>query len=219
MDLLAPIDQYCERTNQGLLGEPLNLFTNIGFIIAGLLILKSLKSRPAQIRRPGARFLGALILVIGVGSALFHSFANVLSMWADVLPIGIFLISYLWLFLRHVALARIPWALTLLAGFFIISFFAARLADPVAANGGQAYFGTWITLFGIACFYGGRREKAQQLEMTAAAIIFSLSLFLRTVDEKYCGIWPHGTHVFWHVLNSVVLYLVTKAYISTPGRS
>ena len=219
MDLFEPIDQYCERTGEGLLGEPLNLFTNLSFVIAGLLILKSLKNIKAQDLKPGSFLLPQLIILIGFGSGLFHSFANFWSMWADIIPIGIFVLVYLWLFLRHDAGLRTPSALLIFVGFFILSFFCTRLADSSAANGGEAYFGTWIALFGITCFYGGRREANKFYRVGTAALIFSASLFFRTVDMRVCQVLPLGTHLMWHILNGMVLFLVTQAYVKAPGRS
>lgn len=219
MDLFEPIDQYCERTAPGLLEEPLNLFTNLSFVIAGLLILKSLKKIKPEDIKPGSLLLGRLIIVIGCGSALFHSFANFWSMWADVVPIGIFVLAYLWLFLRHDARLGVNSSLLVFGGFFTLSFFCTQLADGIAANGGEAYFGTWITLFGIACFYAGRRQAHEFYAVGSAALIFSAALFFRTIDMRICSTWPVGTHLMWHVLNGVVLFLVTRAYAKAPGRS
>jgi len=219
MDLWQPIDQYCERTDASLLSEPLNLFSNTGFILAGLIIIKSLKSSPEKTQPPGAWFLASMILIIGFGSGLFHSFANTWSMWADVLPIAIFVFAYLWLFLRQRTHQFRAGALVTLTGFLVLSFFVAKLADHQTSNGSESYFGTWIALFGISCFYAGRGEPTNQRRMLLATLLFSLSILFRTMDEAFCYRWPLGTHVFWHLLNSLVLYLVTKAYISTQGRS
>lgn len=218
MNFFEPIDQYCERAGHGLLEEPLNLFTNLSFIIAGLLILKSIKKFKAEDLKPGSLLLGRLIIAIGLGSALFHSFANFWSMWADILPIGIFVLAYLWLFLRHVANLGVQPSLLFFIGFFTLSFFCTQLADPTAANGGEAYFGTWIALFGIACFYAGRGQTQAFYAVGSAALIFSVSLFFRTIDQRICASWPMGTHLMWHVLNGVVLFLVTRAYVTAPGR-
>lgn len=219
MDLLAPIDQYCERTSHGMLAEPLNLFTNLSFIIAGLLILKSVRKSKDLQMRPGCLMLGWLIVSIGIGSALFHSFATFWSMWADILPITSFVLVYLWLVLRHQAKLGVPAIMGVFIGFFTLSFLCARLADPKVANGGEAYFGTWIALFGITCFHWGQRQKQAFYAAGAATLIFGFSLFFRTIDERVCVFWPSGTHLFWHVLNGFVLYGVTKAYMTAPGRS
>jgi hypothetical protein len=140
-------------------------------------------------------------------------------MWADVVPIGIFVLVYLWLFLRHDAGLSVNSSLLVFGGFFTLSFFCTQLADRIAANGGEAYFGTWITLFGIACFYAGRRQAHEFYAVGSAALIFSAALFFRTIDIRICSTWPVGTHLMWHILNALVLFLVTRAYAKAPGRS
>jgi len=217
LDPFAPIDQYCERTAQGLLAEPMNLVTNLSFIIAGLSILKFVRNNPHIQQRPGSQLLPSLMITIGLGSALFHSLANLWSMWADIIPIGVFVLTYLWLFLRYEAKVSLFTSIILFVCFFLLSFVCSKLADGQAANGGEAYFGTWITLFGISCYYGGRGDPRKFLAVGSAALTFSLSLFFRTVDMRLCDQWSMGTHLLWHVFNGVVLFLVTKAYLENTG--
>ena len=219
MDPTAPIDQYCERLKHGLFEEPLNLFTNLSFIIAGLLILKLVKKNASTLQRAGSRSLPILIIIIGIGSALFHSAANAWSMWADVIPIAVFVIYYLWLFLRHEAALGWGSIAAFFLGFLALSVTCATLSNPQVSNGGEWYFGTWISLFGISCFYGGRGQRWQFIAVGGAALLFSAALLFRTVDLRICDDWPTGTHFFWHLLNGVTLYLVTKAYLIAPGRS
>ncbi len=219
MDFFAPLDQYCERTGIGLWNEPVNLLSNAGFVISGLLIFKLLKSNHYKQQPVGSKFLASMMIVIGIGSALFHSFANVWSMWADVIPITIFVLSYLFLFLRYTAGASIQKAVVLLVSFGVLSALLTMISDHQIANGGEAYFGVWTALFGISCFYAGRRQPLNQWRVALAAAAFTGSLFLRTIDLKYCDSWPIGTHVFWHLLNSFVVFLLTSAYISERPRS
>jgi Ceramidase len=219
MDFFAPLDQYCERTAVGLWNEPFNLFSNLGFIIGGLLIFRALKSTHYKQRQPYSQLLATMMILIGIGSALFHSLANVWSMWADVIPIGVFVITYLILFFRYTAGASVQKTILLLGCFGLLTEVVIAVSDHQLANGGEAYFGTWVVLFGISCFYAGRRQAHNQWRIALATIAFTASLFLRTVDQKYCETWPIGTHVFWHLLNSVVLFLIASAYISERPRA
>ena len=86
MSLSAPIDIYCERLGPGLLAEPLNLFSNLSFLIAAILATR------IYLRERATR--GRLLIVVGlyaiaIGSALFHSFATGWAQLADVIPIGL----------------------------------------------------------------------------------------------------------------------------------
>ena len=218
LDLFTPVDQYCERTDATFWSEPLNLLSNIGFIIAGLLIVRTLKSTHYRNLRKGSWVLAALMFVIGIGSALFHSLAIEWAKWADIIPIALFILTYLWLFFRYTAgLNALKTILGILA-FGLLTLSASKLANHELANGGEGYFGTWITLFGISCFYGGRKQALNQWRLLFATVAFAVSIYFRTMDLIICESWPYGTHVLWHLLNSLVLFLTTSAYVTERGK-
>ncbi len=67
------IDLYCERTHNGLLAEPLNLFTNIGFFVSAYLIYQLAR----KLNKLDWKILSliALVALTGIGSGLFHTYA------------------------------------------------------------------------------------------------------------------------------------------------
>src|SRR3546814_2691097 len=96
------IDLYCERVGPGLWAEPLNLVTNLAFILAGVLLVVALRrAEPAVRRDPAIIGLAVLVLVVGIGSGLFHSFATRWAALAAVIPIALFILFYLYLALRR----------------------------------------------------------------------------------------------------------------------
>jgi hypothetical protein len=62
--------------------------------------------------------------------------------------------------------------------------------------------------------YCWRNGSGGRQAMLAAGLAFTLSLTLRTIDIDLCRAWPLGTHFAWHLLNGLVLYLVTMALIT-----
>jgi hypothetical protein len=64
-----------------------------------------------------------------------------------------------------------------------------------------------------------RRDKAQGRIFEVAVIVWSFSLFFRTVDLEFCQFIPIGTHFLWHVLNSYVLYRLFGALIIQVKKS
>lgn len=213
MDLFAPLDLYCERTDAHLLSEPLNLISNLGFILAGVYLLKQVRDKDASQNATVSRLLCWQLLVIGIGSGLFHSFANGWSKFCDVIPIGLFILTYLWMFCRHVAGLGPLFSSMALAIFGVLTLAIAHLADPVKSNGSQFYFGTWMTIVCLAFYYGGQGKLTNWRRMLVASILFSFSITMRTIDLIICEEWPYGTHMFWHLSNACVLYLVVKTYI------
>jgi hypothetical protein len=71
--IFDPIDAYCERLGPGLWAEPLNAVTNLAFIVAAVICLHGVSGIP---RPPLGLALVIILAAIGVGSGLFHTFAN-----------------------------------------------------------------------------------------------------------------------------------------------
>jgi len=92
---------YCERVGPSLLAEPLNAVTNIAFLCAAWAAW-SLARRRAQSVRADIWILIALSIVIGIGSALFHVFAAGWARILDEVPILLFQLWYLWLYVRRI---------------------------------------------------------------------------------------------------------------------
>jgi len=94
VNLLEPINVYCERTGHGLWDEPLNALTNWAFIFAALLVWPTVnelkKSEVLELRQSG-RAAGKLAIslgLIGLFSGSFHTYATPLTGMLDVLSIA-----------------------------------------------------------------------------------------------------------------------------------
>ena len=205
------IDLYCERLEPGLLAEPLNALTNGAFLVAAWRLKRLARRGDGNDR--GVLALAALALAIGVGSSLFHTFATGWALAADVLPILLFQLLFLLLYLRRRAgLALAPAAGLCLA--FLLACLAGR-GFPGVLNGSLAYAPTLAVLALLAWHQLHSRQSWLLLEATG---LFSLSLLLRSLDNALCPHWPIGTHLFWHLLNAAVLVLSGRAVV-TPART
>ncbi|MEO3431160.1 ceramidase domain-containing protein [Pelagibius sp. CAU 1746] len=200
------IDLYCERLGPGLWGEPLNAVTNLAFILAGILLVAALRRDAAARRDPAVLGLVALVFLVGIGSGLFHTLATVWAALADVIPVALFILLYMYLALtRFAALAR--WgALTGVAVVLVLV-----TAMPLAFGFSVATYGVALAaMLGVGGFlHFGRRHPAGR-RILAAAGVFALSLAFRTADLPLCAALPVGTHFLWHLLNAVVLYSLTR---------
>jgi Ceramidase len=212
-DLFEHVDQYCERTTSSLLSEPLNFISNLSFFVAGVLLWRQVQGMREADRPAGHKTLIFLIFSISVGSALFHSIAARWAMAADVAPIALFLVAFLFYFLRNVVKVRPLGALTGIFLFLVMSLFVAKLSNKDVSNGSEFYFGTWIALFGIFCYFSNSGVSPSKSSIYKALAAFTLSLGFRTIDEKYCDLVPFGTHFLWHVFNGFTIFFVTKSYL------
>jgi len=201
------LDLYCERTAAGLWNEPLNAVTNLAFILAGLLLVAALRRAGPEVRRdPAILALTALLFVIGLGSGLFHTFATRWAVLADVIPIALFILLYMYLALRRLVAAPLWGCLLGVAVVLVLT-----VALPLGFGFSVSTYGVALAaLLGVGGFlHFGRRHPAGPRLLRAAGI-FALSLALRTADLPLCAVLPGGTHFLWHLLNAVVLYSLVR---------
>ena len=216
----APIDSYCERLAPGFWAEPLNALTNGAFIVAALYSL-------ALWRRTGGRdwpalWLIAVTFIVGIGSFLFHAFANRWSLLADVLPIAVFIYNYfLFAMRRYLRLGLVASALVTVL-FVAFNLFFDRLwfavLPGVTLNGSVGYIPAALAMLivGSLCLHIGVSEPGRAL--LSAGGVFALSLTFRAVDHSVCSALPVGTHFLWHVLNALVLGILIRAAIVYASR-
>jgi hypothetical protein len=142
---MESLDHYCERTDPSFWAEPLNAITNLGFIVAAFILWRD--ARSLNRLDAGVRVLLALVFSIGVGSFLFHTFANTATLWLDILPIMAFLFAYLWLSVRRV-LTWSPVAAAAAMAVFLLVFLAAGQFGHIL-NGALFYSPALLMLIGL----------------------------------------------------------------------
>jgi len=202
------IDLYCERLHPGLWAEPVNALTNLSFFIAAILAWR-LAVRSKNLSLPVSVLL-VILLCIGAGSTLFHTFATPWAELADVLPIAIFQLFYLFLYLTRIA--RLPLPVTLASLIVFMALIVLSGNFPGIFNGSLMYAPAFLALFTIGLLHFLQRRKESRLLLTAA-FIFLLSLTFRSLDMVVCPVFRPGTHFLWHILNGLLMYLLLRVFI------
>lgn len=205
------VDLYCERIQPGLFGEPLNAITNLAFIFAAWLCWKRYGQKGEKLDRSGALIL-SLVAILGVGSALFHTFATHWSLLADVIPIAIFIHTFLFFAMKRFFGLNTRWALGVTVLFADISIGVAFFVPSAWFNGSLTYVPPMVGLFVIGLTMWRLNIPHGRLLLCATGV-FALALGARTIDMAVCRVIPFGTHFLWHILNGVSLYMVGKAYL------
>src|SRR6266568_1147642 len=82
------VGYYCGRLGPGLLGEPLNSFSNLAFVLGALLAWQLW--RPSSARDRWQLLLIALAAFIGIGSFIFHGHPTADTLPIDLVPIQVF---------------------------------------------------------------------------------------------------------------------------------
>ena len=223
MDWLQAVDIYCERTSVAFLAEPFNALSNLSFIAAALWGAATARSR--GLRSPMVWVLIGMAAMIGLGSFLFHTFANRWSELADTLPIWSFVALFVLAamhFIGGMSVARV----LRVAGFVIIGAVltiwllasgegadaAVQAADPL--NGSGQYAPALIALLVFAGITAWRRHPAAPW-VAAATGTFLVSLVLRTLDRDLCAAFPIGTHFGWHLMNGLMIALLLQMLVRT----
>ncbi|NCO03320.1 MAG: hypothetical protein GW903_03920 [Alphaproteobacteria bacterium] len=191
------------------MAEPLNALSNIAFIIAAIAALILAKKKNAL----NAYVIKLIVLIaaIGIGSSLFHTYANVWSKFADVLPILLFKISFLISYSHLVIGLKRSKIFALFILFLGLSVLSGMM--PYSwLNGSLGYSPALIFLIGFGAYHL-RAQKHEPWILLLAALLFVISLSFRSIDMLICEALPIGVHYMWHILNGIVLYLCVRSII------
>ncbi|MBT8408719.1 MAG: ceramidase domain-containing protein [Alphaproteobacteria bacterium] len=198
------VDAYCERTDFSFWAEPLNALTNGGFVLAGLILFLRWRGM--------ARGLSAILVVIGVSSLLFHTYATQWASAADVLPILALILTYLYAISRHVwGLKR--WAAAgITLGFFPYAAATVPIFALLPGLGSSAAYAPVPLLILIEAAMISRFAPFFARRLAIGALILIVSLTFRTLDMPLCDALPFGTHFVWHILNALMLGYMIEIY-------
>ncbi|WP_116086686.1 ceramidase domain-containing protein [Tropicimonas sp. IMCC34011] len=208
------IDAYCERLEPGLWTEPLNAITNAAFILVALVMWR----RSAGQGTPLALMLSLVLLAIGIGSALFHTFATQWASVADTTPILVFILLYV--FAANLHFWRMPvWAASIGTAAFVP--YAALLAwvfyQLPFFSVSAPYWPVPLLIAAYAILLRNR-DRALARGLGIGAALLTLSLVARSLDAPLCASIPIGTHWLWHLLNAAMLGWMIEVYLRARAR-
>jgi hypothetical protein len=204
---------YCETGHPfWFMAEPVNTISNLVIVLAGLMAWRHVRRATGR-QPPDLMILVFLLIATGLGSFAWHALRTRTALTLDWLPGVIFLLTYVFLWLR--ALFG-PWAGAL-----------ASLAVPASGAGTMAlirpllgeglrranpllflpFFGSLATL-GLAFVWLTLRKRGPHAAQSALlAIGLGLTAaFFRTIDLQTCQVLPFGTHFLWHCFLSAAAY-------------
>lgn len=131
------VSRWCERVSDGIFREPANAVSNLGFVFAGLLMLRVLSTDspdgggPNQFHglTPVAMLYAIAVIWLGPGSMLMHGTHTAWGAWADNLSMVMYIL--------------IPWLVNVAAmgRWTIRRFFLVYLGLVIAYGVGRLLFG------------------------------------------------------------------------------
>ncbi|MAI84820.1 MAG: hypothetical protein CMM91_07800 [Rickettsiales bacterium] len=202
------MDFYCERINLDVFNEPLNIVSNIFFLITSIIVFKKFKSEKIDTK---FFIFPTSIFFLSIGSALFHTLPNRFTLMCDVVPIFIFCISFIFFTNKFIMQLSLIKNYIILFIFIFSSLTLPALIKFSFLNGSQFYLTNYLILF----FYILNIKNQDEIKkiLIKSFLIFNTALFFRTIDNLVCGFLNIGTHFVWHFFSSVLLFYLSLIFI------
>lgn len=225
---------YCERgLDPSLLAEPVNAVTNAAFVIAGIASFHLIRQQAPRQRSVTQLVLASLVVLIGIGSFLFHTHATAWAAIADVAPIFAFMLLYFGVAMRSLLRLPLGWTILLTVGFAVFLWAAGKISCGPGGlvefggsggrclNGSVGYLPALLATTAIGGVLALKHHPAAHSLLIAGGI-FAASLTFRSVDQAACAQTvivgdPLGTHFLWHTLNAIMLFILMRAVITSQG--
>jgi len=210
------LDHYCERVNAQLWGEPFNVLSNLAILAVAILIIHLLNRARLSACRPWWELwlLSGFIVTIAAGSSIWHLFATSWTLWADRIPIlifiSIFIVSCL---IRVLNLAPLS-AVLVFTLFQIINIGVQTQLPAGTLNGSIFYLPTLALLIVITVVFWQKNYTPIKHHFLIASLVFAVAVTLRSIDIAVCSKFPVGTHFAWHLLVAATIYLLISGLIS-----
>ncbi len=215
MDWTREIDGYCERLSPAYWAEPINALTNAAFLIAAFIMWRRVRGQGM----PLANLLVAVLALIGIGSYLFHTHAQVWAAMADTTPILAYILIYIFAINRDVWRMRPGYAFVGTVLFVPYAAATVPLFQFVPGLGGSSAYAPVPLLILIYAFLLRQREPELARGLAIGACILIASITFRATDIPLCGQLPLGTHFMWHILNAIMLGWMIEVYRRYMARS
>jgi len=202
---------FCEAPRAAGWAQPANTYSNLGYVLGGLLALGWSGSQPLlplganlmRRQRAYATVFGIAIVAIGLGSLFFHGTLTFVGQFTDLL--GMYLLSNLLLVYNLARLFRLKGSAfaTLYVGLTVL-FGGLMLIAPETRRYTFAA-GIASALILEVVLYVRRRPKMEPAWLLAALVIFGLAYVVWTLDGT--GAWCDPTswlqgHAVWHILGA-----------------
>ncbi|WP_170598633.1 ceramidase domain-containing protein [Ruegeria arenilitoris] len=208
MDWMREIDGYCERLSPDYWAEPVNAVTNAAFLLAAWVMWRRVRGQGL----PLANLLVAILAVIGIGSFLFHTHAQVWAALADTTPILLFILVYIFAVNRDIWQLSTPKAAGLTALFIPYAALTIPVFQLLPGLGGSAAYAPVPLLILIYAYLLRARRPQVARGLALGAVILIASITFRALDAPLCARIPMGTHFMWHILNATMLGWMIEVY-------
>lgn len=211
-DRFAPATlEFCESLLNGWVRQPANTWSNIGFVIVGLLLWRRTPSD-----KPWLRIFAIGSLLVGITSAAFHLSMTFVGQFFDVASMFITAGMLVAMNLMRMKMIRpdqiykVLWAMQLIAMAFMFVF---------QGGVGESIFALQVTFIVLSEVYlwWKNRPSPRKYRWWMAAVVadaIAVAVWLLDIRKIWCepdNHWFNG-HVVWHLMNAVVVWCLYRFY-------
>ena len=212
----APNIKWCEQTLCSWISEPANTWSNLAYIIAGVLIVVLYR----RDRRTPATLFGAVVIVMGVGSFAYHMSNFYLTQVGDFVGMFGYTGVLVWLNLRRLALLKtsvVRWlGLAVVLAVSVASFPLFEIVGLQVQYTIVMWMAVIFLLEGIIIVRNKDRAVRDYIPYIVAMVLLGLARVMAYVD--HAGIWCNPAdhifqgHAMWHVLSAASTYFTYAFY-------
>jgi len=201
---------YCELGILNGMFEPFNAISNFFYIVVGILLWRHFKKN--NIDDSISKWFVVSVILVGVGSLLWHAYRSLLTNLLDVIPVALLILSILYIYSRDAFKTRDKFYWFLGTGFIVllvVEFFVSPYLPAYLQNGGYGY-ATILLLFLIPIFQYKNRSRTFFNKSLVVLGLFFIALIFRQIDIIVCDSLSIGTHFLWHLFAALAVYKVIK---------
>ena len=200
---------YCEDEAWGMIAQPWNTLSNIGFLLVTWALWRLYRSLSAREQRLSLAMLIGSPVLIALGSTIWHTTQVGWTLWIDIASIALFAVLYIFYGGQQFAnwsLTRIIFILAAIGALCGLSSWA--LGDIIPQRSGGFIPLIFVILFmAYATIHHSTRTA---LWFIAAVLSLVIALVMRISDLALCDLTPAGTHYIWHILTALTVYMLVR---------
>jgi hypothetical protein len=214
--------EFCERARDGALLQPANTLSNLGFVVAGLMIAaRADRQRAGHVMSETvATVYACVVVLLGPGSAAMHATQSAWGGHLDMLSMYLvagFAAAWAWVRWARRGTAAF---VTAYAGCVLACELVGRWAGPVPVvlHAGNLAFGGLLVVAAVLETVLWRRGETTRVfrhgVVALAAMLVAFAVWLLT-NAGWCD--PDSLlqgHAAWHLLCAVAAYWLYRLYAS-----
>jgi hypothetical protein len=206
---------FCEAIRSGMVAQPANTWSSLGFVLVGLLIAHARIRDDGNPIAPYRRVYGYALVLIGLGSAFYHASLTFVGQLMDVSGMYILITFALLYSLNRICqTSRASFILTY-AGTNILLFLLQTILPGV-----RRYVFAALVI-GVLAMEIYRRRKAlisiegKWLLRAAGVMAIALAFWVFDITRTLCA--PYSVvqgHAIWHLLGAIASFCLYRYYRS-----